>query len=268
MKKCILTLTAVFFLLTCSLTVYADVLIEPVNNFYELHKRNILRLDRAFTVNGESGYAHVKKEPGAKNDLSKIENNKTIFISYSCLYDGDFWGYTFGYNTGHAGWIKMNQLLVLYDYIAFEEDHADEFYRYEGDYGEIKETDSAFSWAFPGADAPEWTFQDLDMNNFRVNHAYTDEYDREWGFVSYLYGSRNIWVCLSEPLNQELPAYNAAHEPIPWVSDTAHVNIPKSANSTVILIIVLVAALVIGTGILIKVVWKPNKTKTGGNDND
>jgi hypothetical protein len=210
----------------------------------------------------------IKKEPGSKNAITNLQSGATTYMQYSCLYDGDFWGYTFEY----AGWVKLDQMLVLYDYVAFEEDHLDELYLYSGDYAELKETRSAIVWPWPGANAPLWTVEDLDAGNFRVAYAYMDAENREWGFVTYLYGSRNIWVCLNDPLNREMPVFNPAPEPSKWESETAHIDIRHHINeqenefSILVIIIVLVTVLVVGTIVLIKVAWKPSKT--GGEQHD
>jgi hypothetical protein len=175
---------------------------------------------------------------------------------------------------GKTGWVKLDEMLVLYDYVAFEEEHFDEIYPYSGDYAEIKETRSAIAWPWPGADTPLWTFKDLDMNSFRASYAYMDAEGREWGFVTYLYGSRNVWFCLSDPLNRDIPTFNPAPEPDVWESETAHIDIRQHINtqgkesSMLVVIIVLVVVLVIGTAVLIKVFWKPDKVEHGGKSDE
>ena len=155
---------------------YADLIIEPDNDFYRQHERQIVNLGRSFTANGEGGSVPVRKDPGARNDIAAIPNGDVAHVQYSCLYGGVFWGFAPEY----SGWVKMDQLLVLYDYVAFEESHLDEFYPYEGDYNEIKEARAAVAWPWPGADAYLWSFDDLDAENFWVSFAYMDEEGREW----------------------------------------------------------------------------------------
>ena len=261
MKKYIFALIVACFLLIPATVAYADSIVEPDNDFYYQHENQIVYLDRVFCVNDTYGSASIKKEPGAKSDIAKLTNDKTVYLQYSCLYDGEYWGFALKY----SGWIKMEELLVLYDYVAFGEEHLEEFYAYEGDYSEIKKTDSAIAWPWPGAETSLWTIEDLETTSFSVSCAYKDGQGREWGFVPYFYGNINIWVCLSDPLNSDIPAFNPAPEPITWVSDTAHIDIgkdnEKSKKSYLVLAIILVAALAIGTAILIKVFWKSDKNK-------
>ena len=254
----------VCFLLASPLVAYADLIAEPENDFYERNASQIIYLGRSFAASGEDGSVAVKQRPGSGGNTAKLQNGEVVYIQYSCLYNGDYWGFTFK----PSGWVKLDQMLVLYDYVAFEEEHLDEFYSYGGDYAGIKETRAALAWQWPGSEAPLWTITDLDTENFRVSHAWTDEQGREWGFVAYLYGSRDIWFCLSEPLNRDIPVFNPAPAPEPWVSDTEHSDIDDDGHSMLVVIVILVAGLAIGTIVLIKVFWKPNAVLVGGKTDD
>lgn len=238
-----------------------DVIEEPENDFYKLHQNQIIRLGRSFTANGKNGSVPVKKEPGLKTTDAKIQNGEVTYIRYSCFYNKRFWGFTPEYN----GWVRMGEMLVMYDYVAFEEDHRNKFYnpRNYAD-AEIKRNRAAVAWPWPGADAYLWIFKDLDMRNINITHAYNDNYGRQWGFAAYY----NIWICLSDPLNLDIPAFNPAPKPEVWMPKTAPVDVKRSVDQAVTLIAVLVAALVTGTVVLINVFWKPNKTKAGVRNYD
>ena len=255
-----------FFMPT--LGTYADVLVEPDNDFYARHGAQTVYLGRSFVANGEDGHVAIKYEPGSRDDIASLENGEVVYMQYSCLYDGEFWGFTFEY----SGWIKLDQMLVLYDYVAFAEDYNDEFYPYNGDYKEIKESGAVIAWPWPGADTLLWTVENVATTNFYATYAYKDIQGREWGFVTYLYGNQNIWVCLSEPLNRNLPAFNPKPEPDVWISETVHADIKQYASKNefqaLIVIIVLVTMLVFGTAVLIRVFWEPNKTKFEEKKND
>ena len=255
LKRFFVILIVCFFLMPAS-AAYADVIVPPENDFYTEHQDQMVYLDRSFVANGEGGSVSVKKAPGITQDIDTIQNGEAAYIEYSCLYEGNFWGFTNAY----SGWVRLDQMLVLYDYVAFYEDHENEFYSYDGDYAEIKEARSAIAWPWPGADTPNWTIEDLGAEYFSVPYAYKDEEGREWGFVTYLFGNRNIWVCLSDPLDQNLSTPRPA--PSVWVSETEHVDInPGKESSVFIIIIILVVVVVVVTMVLIRIFWKPNKTK-------
>ncbi|MCL1810353.1 MAG: hypothetical protein FWG42_11415 [Clostridiales bacterium] len=264
MAKRISILTTILFLLMPACIACADVVFKPENDFFNKHISQVVYLSRSFCANGADGSVPIVQEPGSKRTVAKLQNGDEVFIAYSCLYNGEYWGFSFDCD----GWVRMNQLLVLYDYVAFAEDHPGEFYQYKGNYEEVNKAGEAVVWPWPGADAPLWTVSDFDPANFSVSLAYLDEQGREWGFVTYLYGRRNIWVCLSDPQNGSLPVLNPAQDPVPWVPETAHEEIEKSASQPFALIVVLVAALAIGTAALIKVFWKPSKNEPGGENHD
>ena len=260
-KKIVLTLILAGLIFIPAFSAYADVLVEPNNDFYNKNRRYVVQLDRSFSVNAPRGFAVMKEEPGARGEITRIGNGETIFVNNSCLYNGEYWGLTTGYPVPEQGrsadgWIRMDDLLVLYDYIAFAEEHFNEFYDYKGDFEEIERAGAAVVWPWPGAEAPIWKVEELDTEYFGVSFAYTDESGREWGFVTYLYGSRNIWICLSDPLNPDISVFNPAPPPMEWSSDTEHTNIVGDESDIPVLIIVLVAAVVLVTLVLIKVFWK------------
>ena len=270
--KIFISILTVCFFLMPALVAYADLVVEPENDFFKRYGNECVYLGRNFYAIGENGTAPMKKAPNSNENVAYIASAETIYVEYSCYYEGEYWGLTSFYpDNGWQklyGWVKLSEFYVLYDYVAFEEDYLNDFYTYKGDYAEIKKTRAAVAWPWPGADSPLWTIEDLDTTNFWVLHAYEDEQGREWGFVTYLYGSPNVWFCLSDPLNKDIPAFNPAPKPMTWESETAHNDVRKSENPALWIIIILVAALVVGTIVLIKVFWKPNEIKPGQNSSD
>ena len=245
--------------------VTADVIDSFENDFYKQHESQIVYLDRHFVANGKDGSVSIKKAPGTNNEMAALQNGEEVYIRSSCLYDGNFWGFSMD----HAGWVLLDQMLVLYDYVAFFEDHFKELYSYEGDYMEIRKKQSAIAWPWPGADKALSIYEDIDMQSFSVLSAYKDVKGREWGFVRYWYGQSNIWICLSEPLNDKIPAAHPAPPPSVWVSETDHVDIYHGTNwqenkqAAIISIIIMVAALVTVSAVLIRIFWN-----TGGKEYD
>jgi len=252
----------IIFVLASPITTFADVLFDPENQFYTEHSDKCVYLGRSFYTNGANGSVSVKNAPDLKSELYRTENNEIVYIEFSCLYDGEYWGlipYNPSFGIEKSGWVRMDELLVLYDYVSFEEEYIDEFYQYKGDYKEIKEAKSAIVWSWPGSGNARYTLNDMAIEQVHVSYAFKDEQGREWGFVPYLYGDRNFWICISDPVNRDIPAFKPASEPVKWKTDTIHTEIEKTDNSMIIIIAVLVGALVLGTAVLIKVIWKPQK---------
>ena len=259
-------LIMVLFLLSFPLAARADVLLEPNNSFYERHRSECTYLSRSFYANGKDGYVALKSEPNSKTETAVIENGDTIRIMFTYSHNGEMWGVTeissqdTPYREWPTGWIPMNQLLLMYDYISFEEDHKDEFYKYTGDYSELKAAKDLVLWAWPGSGNILWSGELPDTENFRVSNTYRDAEGREWGVVDYWYGIRNVWACLSDPENIDIPAFNPAPEPELW-PQADMLPSPNKGISTPLLISILVAILVIGTIVLVRIFWKPNREK-------
>jgi len=261
---------AIVFLIVCLLLVpylaaAADIIWLPENDFFSKHSGDCVFLGRSFIANGAGGSVPVMDAPGSGKKIHTVKNGEYVYIEYSCRYDDELWGlvptdqYT---DSGYkCGWAKMDQFLVVYDYVSFHEEHLLEFHEPTGNYDALRTAGGAVIWPWPGAGKYLWTTTDLDVENFYVIHAYTDPEGREWGFVNYLYGQDNVWICLSDPLNTDIPAFNPATDPTKWESETEHKNIGKTDNNATWWIIALVAAVVIAAAVLIGVLWKPGKKK-------
>ena len=247
----------------------ADVLIEPNNSFYERHRKECTHLGRSFYANGEDGYAALKREPGSKTETAVIENGDTIHIMFTYEHKGELWGVAeissldTPYREWPNGWVSMNQLLLVYDYISFEEEHKDEIYDYAGGDETLKKAKELIIWTWPGSGdmySAQGPGTPAYSGPIEISSAYKDSERREWGFLSYWYGHRNAWVCLSDPENSEIPAFNPAPEPELW-PQADNLPAPNKGLSTPLLIVILVAVLIIGTVILVRVFWKPKKEK-------
>ena len=263
MKKSAFILLAILcILLSFTQVALADAIIVPENDFFEDHREHIIYLGRNFVVNSESGSVSVRAYPEAIEDISTLKNGDIVYIQYSCLYDGSFWGFIFSQQASPFtdGWVMLSDFLVLYDYVAFEEDHIDELYPHTGDLTTIRDIGAMHLWPWPGSAAPMWTVEGVNVDSLIISHAFMDEYGNEWGFLRYAYGGSNVWVNISDPLNRDLPVFNPTPAPMPWVSDTEHIDIATLGNQIIVLITGLVAALVVITAILIRIVWNP-KTK-------
>jgi len=230
-------------------------------------------LNRRFYANGENGYVSVKKEPGSRNEVAVIENGKICWIQFTYSHNGEDWGITksyisadeisFGDGVWVTGWIPMSQLLLAYDYISFDSEYSHEYYTYDGSYEAVKEAEKIVFWAWPGSGLVTGSIIKEHLppgieEYFDESITYKDERGREWGFIGYAWGHRNAWVCLDNPENEEIEAFNPPPGPELWPSPSEDAPI-KSGLPMPTLIIILVAALVIGTAILIRVFWIPNK---------
>lgn len=221
-------LPVLMFLLICVCTVrivpFAHAAWEPEDDFYIANKDKCVYLSRSFYANGDGGYLSIKKEPGSNKEVAEFKNGEILKISYTCGYNGEIWGIAEFPEPGNlewiTGWIPMDQLVTVYDYISFEDDHGSEFYRYSGSVDMLFKPENIVFWKWPGSGEISWILQAewRDPGSDEIflipSSAFVDSEGREWGFFNDVYSNRNSWVCLSDPSNLDIPAFNPAPKPV------------------------------------------------------
>ena len=233
------------------------------NGFYARNRSHILYLGRSFVANSDTGYVPVRYAPGLEDEMTRVDNGNIVFLEYSCLYDGEFWGLIAVTRSPEpkVGWVKLDDFLVLYDYVAFEEEHIDTLTRHSGNLDEIDKAGTMIAWSWPGSGISFWTVEGVNTSSLSIAHAYTDYDGREWGFIRYISNSDNIWVCTSDPVNPDIPAFNPAPPPGGWVSDTVHTDIAELNKSPFLLAFILVSFLAVSSVVLILVLWKAKRNQ-------
>lgn len=276
MMKRFFMLLAVCFILMPAVVVYADVIVEPQNDFFFNHRNECVYIDHSFYVNGENGSVSLKKEPGSKKEIAVMQNNEVLYVSHTYDYKGETWGVAevlTPENQWVYGWVPLSQLLLIYDYRSFEEDHQDEFKPYTGDYHELLTAEQIVYWKYPCSGIVMGIMtENIEefVNNFKdslnkgeiiqpyISYIYTDEEGREWGFSGWGgVTGKDQWICLSDPANEDIPANGL--NPTATVRQSGEADNPNTGLSEMTIIIILVVVLVAGTGILIRILWKPGK---------
>jgi hypothetical protein len=261
-----IVITSLLLLILClSLTpaAFADVIINPVNDFFEEHYEECQFLGRYFYVNSKDGGVSVRQAPDSDRVFTWLANGTVALIQYTYGEGSEAWGaMIFGDWDGGDGWIPMEELALKYDQRSFVEEHEAEIYDYSGDsYSELGDGDVVF-YTWPGSGEVAMTLEaemrggESDSSMLRADKAYIDGEGREWLQFPYVYASRNNWVCLAEPGNASIPAFNAGPEPSLYPASAAPAG---DAISPLTLSIVLVAVVVVVTAVLIKIFWKPAK---------
>lgn len=269
MKKRLLCFLLTLLLgLSGTAPVYGDVLIEPQDAFYRSHQGEFDYLYRRYAANGQEGYGTIWKSPNSSAQNENVPNGEVL----SCHHhytdaNGDIWGGAWsGDSEKLRGWINISRdFAPVADYLSFQEAHGDEFVGYDKSYDDaFAGLETAVLWTYPGSgkisqevDA-RWFQENMDVSDFQ--EYYLDEAGRCWGFVGYCYGIRNTWVCLSDPANSGLDRIEGiipgavslkgllimAEEVYP---PSEAVPAPKSGIG--LTTILLVAAVVLGTALLI-----------------
>ncbi len=242
----------------------ADVIWEPRDDFYDAHAGECEYLSREYTANGPQGYLTLWEAPDSTAQEANLPNGEIVGCSW--LYtapDGEVWGGTeYGEEEENWAWFKLSETVVVPDYLTFQEEHGEEFIPYDSAYDHALDgLETVVLWKYPGSGAIVW--EDADTEWFQntsmasaFETCYLDEEGRFWGYIGYIYGVRNSWVCLSDPANPSL----AKTEP----EETAELipaaeTVPEPESGLPVTAIVLVGAVVIATAILIPVVCRKKK---------
>jgi len=207
MKKLFALLTALLLMVLMVTPAFADIIWEPYgNSFYERHRNECSHHERSYLTNGEKGYVTVRTSPDSLSEVVNMINGTRFFVVHIWTdKDGTQWGV--GYPAGQfdsEGWVKLSDMVMIYDYISFEEDHRHEYKNYDGSADGLTE---ACTYSYPGGvywgKQENWGGGDFALSDC-FDILYTDENGLHWSFVGYYYGHKNFWVCIDDPMNENL----------------------------------------------------------------
>lgn len=205
MKRRLLSL---FLALTMALILIipasADLIWEPEDSFYERHRNECTYVGRRYELAGYDGTVSVWSAPGGKV-VETAPNGERATVQFRWSGGGVDWGYVYGYsgNRDDGGWVPMDDLSLVYDSVQFGKDHEAEIV--SGDPVPV-DFDSAVLYGYPGGPAGRVLEEDAAYMPFSevFSNTYTDENGLRWGYVGYYMGRQNNWVCLDDPLNENL----------------------------------------------------------------
>jgi len=253
-------------------TAYADVLIEPDNDFWRKNSNKMKHMVHNFYANGENGYVTFVVEPNSTREVFSVMNGEVVYITYTYTENGVAWGIT-EKNTGapdnsrwESGWVQMEQLYVMYDSIIFYEENSAVFTEREFNVEDYYSEGDIVFWTWPGSGKTNFVMEALYIDNGDLpidilgSTIYTDSDGNEWGYIAYIYGSRHVWVCLSDPSNHNIPAFNPA--PKPDLIAAAPPSSGQSSNqrfSAPMLAISLVSLAAMLSLVLIRLFWDKKK---------
>ena len=263
-------LQLLLLLLLIPLSAFADMMWVPPSKFFDANPRGYEYINRVFYANGEAGYVSVRDTPGSNTEVGTIINGSTYRVSVAYDSIGGKWG-LIPLNGVYeprdkmkTGWVPINQLVPVYDYISFEEEHGKEFYTYKGDYEALFEASELVFWNWPGsgeiamAQAPNIENSPIERTWLAVEQAqaYKDKEGREWVLIPYFYASKNRWICISDPSNRDIPAFHPAPAPVLWpAAEQGAIPDNKPQVPAILIVTILVSVLVLVTVALIKVLW-------------
>ncbi len=266
MKKRICFWGTIFCLMFCTLSVRADLIWEPQDSFYRTHAESCTYVTRRFTAKGPDGQVIVYKSPESPKVIATLENGTEVWVSYTYLdRDGVLWGIHEG-SREETGWMPMEYMQVVYDFVSFEEEYGAEIVEQTGRLGEEYKGKDIFFWNYPGSE--EYTATPMDGQEMpEYDRTFTDEKGHIWGIVGYYYGMGNSWICVDQPTAdyEELypdggPGIGTQTEDGNPGSQGSERIVPKRNAGTVILTTALVAAVAFVTAGLLVVLKRRSKS--------
>ena len=211
MKRFFTALLALMLLCALTVPVLADVAYEPDDAFFRRHSGECRHENRAYYTNGAEGFVLVYGSPTGDAEAA-LPNGYNYWIYYTYK---DEWGYleydpddpdSENWREFVSGWVKLADMTADYDYRAFDAEHGSEIS--EADVRlEAPRSSTVFFYKYPGSgivtDKIKVDWVTVDGPSF--TRVFTDSAGRDWGYIGYYCGYRNIWVCIDDPCNPELP---------------------------------------------------------------
>lgn len=200
MKKRMLTLilAAVLLLPLVSLTARADIIYEPRDSFYNLHREECDYLARNYTADGPNGNVTVYVSPESDKEVKTVPNGTEIHISYTYEdHRGILWGYCDFWEENKSGWLPMEYMELIYDHIAFREEYGSEFLEEEGSLDSKWSGKEIIFCSFPGSDRYTTAIAGEYLPEYY--EVYVDADGIHWGYCGYYMGHRNAWINLEDP---------------------------------------------------------------------
>lgn len=222
MKTKKLVAAALVFVLCLGLcpAVFADVAYMPTDDFYADHSRECEYENRYYYTNSPEGFVLGYSSPTGSARLS-FPNGLEYYVSYTWSDGERLWGCieydpetmeTVRWEDGESAWVDMAAMTPRYDSKAFMEDHAGELRREQRSLS-AEPGSAVLAYRYPGSGIVADTIPVVgDGAALNFETLYVDAQGRDWGYVVYHFGIRDVWVCLSEPYTQ-LPAGEEFTEP-------------------------------------------------------
>ena len=83
MKKFICLMVMMTCFLFCTISVRADVIWEPQDDFYEKHRSDCTHVGRQFIADGPDGKVILYKSPESVKEVATWENGYKVWISFT-----------------------------------------------------------------------------------------------------------------------------------------------------------------------------------------
>lgn len=189
----------------------ADVIDEPyANEFYRENMEKCKYIyQRKYTVLKDSD---ILKSPMENDIIMTVKAGDVIVIDWLYTDDiGNEWG-SYCYNNTELsyGWVPMENVELIYDRYSFDEDHSEQYAKYDGEFDDYKPEKQVVLWTYPNSGeissicAAEYWFTDpgyfLTVHE-NADNTWTDENGDKWIYFGY---GLWAWVYLPDPESETI----------------------------------------------------------------
>lgn len=229
------------------LSASADVIFEPDNDFYGRHSDECTYFNRSCIAGADT---YLWDAPNLVTGGQSAQEGEQIYISF--VYtdkDGIEWGLAEYLDQ----WILMADLYLEYGSPEFMEEHSGEIYE---DEPYLLSGGTVFVlWSYPESGVISQGYASV-PDDYEISTFYTDPDGRLWGYSAYMYGTRDIWICLSDMADTNIPQ-REEHELIPAQEvDASQIAAVKESGQFSVLFLVIPVIIIAGiAGFLIWRFW-------------
>lgn len=211
-SKWMVWMLSLVLMMGLALPVSADVIWVPQDNFYESHREECEYEGRRYQMAGYEDNVTLYSKPGGAAKET-VPNGQSGIVQFIWAGNDQNWGYVYYAGEDQAeGWAPMDDLTLIYDSQAFEEDHGAQIV--SGDPVPVDFTQGIL-YSYPGGPAGTVLEEVPQYMSFSevFTQIYTDEDGLRWGKVGYYMGHRGSWICLDAPMNENLDTRVVEPEP-------------------------------------------------------
>ena len=214
MKRLLVFALCAVLTATLALPVFADVIWLPSQSespFFWNHQDECELEQKRYYANSPEGEVALRKAPDGKVK-ARVDNGTVLYVSYT--YQD--WGMVDNpKGDGTYLWVALEDLTAVYDYRDFREEHPLTEKPEGMTWGEFT-GETFLLWTYPGSGdwremSIQWYDEESGLTQGQaledwIQGYYTDENGLVFGFISYMFGHQDAFVCVSDPCNPELPA--------------------------------------------------------------
>lgn len=210
MKKSLIVFGMVAVWMLNSFPVKADAIWEPRSDFYVENASDCEYTNRRYVANGLDGVVKVYESPENATIVDTLDNGASVYVSFTYTdEDGIEWGVIENFDDENkTGWVAMDYMDVVYDYISFNEEYNANIVEESGTLAAEYAGQTVKFWSYPSALIPTDVVMPDEAGDLpEYSKTFVDEKGLKWGYVGYFYGMKNKWVCLDNPVGTLLDLY-------------------------------------------------------------